>query len=81
VVQVSEDAELPNILIFMLCPFHPVIPSSYGRFLYLLAACEKYDMVQALLDSCEGQWQGFSSSDLYRLSNNGRSVDDVDLAL
>jgi hypothetical protein len=46
VVQVSEDAELLAILISMLYPVCPVIPSSYEKTLYLLAACQKYDMDQ-----------------------------------
>jgi hypothetical protein len=46
VVQLSEDAELLNSLISMLYPVHPVIPSSYDKVLYLLAAYQKYDMVQ-----------------------------------
>jgi BTB/POZ domain len=47
VVQISEDAELLAILISILYPVRPVIPSSYEKVLYLLAACQKYDMVQA----------------------------------
>jgi len=46
VVQLSEDAELLNCLISMLYPVRPVIPKSYEKVLYLLAACQKYDMVQ-----------------------------------
>jgi hypothetical protein len=33
------------------------------------------------LRTCDVQSRGFCSSDLYRLGNNGTSVDDVDLAL
>jgi len=46
VVQLSEDAELLNSLISMLYPVRPVIPKSYDKVLYLLAACQKYDMIQ-----------------------------------
>jgi hypothetical protein len=46
VVQVSEDAELLTTLISMLYPARPAIPNSYEKVLYLLAACQKYDMVQ-----------------------------------
>jgi hypothetical protein len=46
VVQLSEDAELLNSLVSMLYPVRPVIPNSYEKVLYLLAACQKYDMVQ-----------------------------------
>jgi hypothetical protein len=46
VVQLSEDAELIDNLISMLYPVHPVTPNSYDKVLYLLAACQKYDMVQ-----------------------------------
>ena len=46
VVQLSEDAELLNSLISMLYPVPRVIPDSYDKVLYLLAACQKYDMAQ-----------------------------------
>jgi len=46
VVQLPEGAELLNSLVSMLYPVRPVIPSSYEKVLYLLAACQKYDMVQ-----------------------------------
>ena len=46
VVQLSESAELLNCLISMLYPVDPVAPSSYDKVLYLLAACQKYDMIQ-----------------------------------
>jgi hypothetical protein len=46
VVQVSEDAELLHSLFSMLYPVCPVIPNSYENILYLLAACQKYDMDQ-----------------------------------
>jgi hypothetical protein len=44
-VQMSEDSELLNSLISMLYPVRPVIPISYDKVYYLLAACQKYDMV------------------------------------
>ena len=46
VVQLGDDAELLNSLISMLYPVHPAIPQSYEKVLYLLAACQKYDMVE-----------------------------------
>jgi len=46
VVQLSEDAELLNSLVSVLYPVRRVIPKSYPKMLYLLAACQKYDMVQ-----------------------------------
>ena len=46
VVQLPEDAELMNSLVSMLYPVRPVVPHSYEKLLYLLAACQKYDMVQ-----------------------------------
>jgi hypothetical protein len=46
VVQLPEGAELLNSLVSMLYPVRPVIPSSYEKVLYLLAACQKYEMVQ-----------------------------------
>ena len=51
VVQLSEDAELLNSLVSMLYPVRPVIPESYDKVLYLLAACQKYNMaeVQSLI--------------------------------
>ncbi len=48
VVQLPENAELLNCLISMLYPVPPVIPHSYDKVLYLLAACQKYDMIQVL---------------------------------
>jgi hypothetical protein len=45
VVQVSEDAGLLTSLISMLYPVPAVAPDSYEKVLYLLAACQKYDMV------------------------------------
>jgi hypothetical protein len=45
VVQLSEDAELLSSLVSMLYPVHPVVPDSYDKVLYLLAACQKYEMV------------------------------------
>jgi len=46
VVQLPEDSELLNSLLSMLYPLRPlaVIPRSYDKVLYLLAACQKYDM-------------------------------------
>ena len=46
VVQLSENAELLNSLVSMLYPVPRMIPDSYDKVLYLLAACQKYDMVQ-----------------------------------
>ena len=46
VVHMPEDAELLNSLISMLYPVRPVIPDSYDKVLHLLAACQKYDMLQ-----------------------------------
>jgi hypothetical protein len=46
VVQLAEDAELLSSLVSMLYPVLRVIPDSYDKVLYLLAACQKYDMVQ-----------------------------------
>jgi hypothetical protein len=53
VVQLTEDAELLNSLASMLYPVHPVIPNSYDKVLYLLSACQKYEMdqVQSLIRS------------------------------
>ena len=45
VVQLSEDAELVNILVSLFYPIAPVIPSSYEKVFALLAACQKYGMV------------------------------------
>jgi len=45
-VQLSEDAELLNTLVSMLYPIRRVMPESYDKVLYSLAACQKYDMVQ-----------------------------------
>ena len=46
VVQLSEDAELLRTLVSMLYPIYPVTPNSYCKVLYLLAACQKYDIIQ-----------------------------------
>jgi hypothetical protein len=46
VVQLSEDATLLNSLVSMLYHVHPGIPDSYEKVLHLLAACQKYQMVQ-----------------------------------
>ena len=46
VVQLSEDTELLNSLVSILYPVRVVIPDSYEKVLNLLAACQKYDMVQ-----------------------------------
>ncbi|KAI0288687.1 hypothetical protein BC826DRAFT_1036295, partial [Russula brevipes] len=45
VVRLSEDAEVLDSLLTMLYPIPPVIPDSYDKFLALLAASKKYDMV------------------------------------
>jgi hypothetical protein len=44
VVQLSEGSELLNSLISVLYPVRTVIPNSYEKVLYLLAACQKYEM-------------------------------------
>ena len=44
VIQLSEDAGLLDILVSLLYPIPPVIPSSYEKVFALLAACQKYDM-------------------------------------
>jgi hypothetical protein len=51
VVKLTEDAELLNSLFSMLYPVRLVVPNSYEKLLYLLAACQKYDMdqVQSIL--------------------------------
>ena len=46
VIQFSEDAELLGTLVSMLYPVRRVKPDSYEMVLNLLAACQKYDMVQ-----------------------------------
>ena len=45
VIQLSEDAGLLNILVPLLYPMSPAIPSSYEKTFALLSACQKYDMV------------------------------------
>ena len=45
VVQLSEDAELLKSLVSMIYPVSPSTPDSYEAVLYLLAACQKYDMI------------------------------------
>ena len=45
-VRLSEDAKLLNTLLSMIYPVNVVVPDSYERLLDLLAACQKYDMVQ-----------------------------------
>ena len=47
VVQLTEDAELLHSLVSVLYPVPSVIPHSCEKVLYLLAACQKYDMVKA----------------------------------
>jgi len=47
VVQLTEDAELLHSLVSILYPVPSVIPHSYEKVLYLLAACQKYDMDEA----------------------------------
>jgi len=56
-VQLSEDSDLLNTLVSMLYPLHPVIPKSYEKVLYLLAACQKYEMavVQSSIRAEVGQ--------------------------
>jgi BTB/POZ domain len=46
VIQFTEDAELLRSLVSMLYPIPSVIADSYDKVLYLLAACQKYDMVE-----------------------------------
>jgi hypothetical protein len=46
VVQLSEDAALLNSLVSILYHVRSVVPNSYEKVLHLLAACQKYDMVQ-----------------------------------
>ncbi|KAH9989311.1 hypothetical protein BJV77DRAFT_1185795, partial [Russula vinacea] len=43
-VQLSESSELLNSLLSTLYPIRTVIPNSYDKVLYLLAACQKYEM-------------------------------------
>jgi hypothetical protein len=43
-VQLSESSELLNSLFSILYPNRTVIPKSYDKVLYLLAACQKYEM-------------------------------------
>jgi hypothetical protein len=45
VIQLSEDADLLKILVSLLYPISPAIPSSYEKVFALLSACQKYDMV------------------------------------
>ena len=45
VVHLPEDAELLRSLVSMLYPVIQVPPKTYDKVLYLLAACQKYDMV------------------------------------
>jgi hypothetical protein len=47
-VQLSEDAELLNILVSMLYPVCPATPKSYEKVLDLLAAAQKYEMAFVL---------------------------------
>lgn len=42
--QVSESSELLNSLISLLYPIRTVVPNAYEKVLYLLAACQKYEM-------------------------------------
>ena len=46
VVKLTEDAELLNSLFSILYPVRLVLPNSYEKVLYILAACQKYDMDQ-----------------------------------
>jgi hypothetical protein len=43
-VQLSESSELLNSLLSILYPIYTAIPNSYDKVLYLLAACQKYEM-------------------------------------
>ena len=45
-VQMTEDAELVHSLVSLLYPVRAKIPNSSDEVLYLLAACQKYDMVE-----------------------------------
>ncbi len=45
VLRLAEDAEVLNGLISMLYPIPSVLSNSYDKFLALLAASQKYDMV------------------------------------
>jgi hypothetical protein len=47
VVQLTEDAELLHSLVSVLYPVPSEIPDSDEEVLYLLAACQKYDMAEA----------------------------------
>ena len=47
VVQLTEDAELLHSLVSFLYPVPSIIPHSCEKVLYLLAACQKYDMLKA----------------------------------
>ena len=42
VVQLSEDSELLNCLVSILCPVRTVVPNSYDKVLYLFATCRQY---------------------------------------
>ncbi|KAF8472307.1 hypothetical protein DFH94DRAFT_696019 [Russula ochroleuca] len=44
VVQLPESSELLNSLISILYPIRTEMPTSYEKVLYLLAACQKYEM-------------------------------------
>jgi hypothetical protein len=47
VIQFTKDTDLLRSLVSMLYPMIPsVIPDSYDKVLYLLVACQKYDMVE-----------------------------------
>jgi len=48
VVQLSEDSELLSSLVSMLYPVCTVVPNSYDKALYLLAACQKYEMASVM---------------------------------
>jgi hypothetical protein len=41
VVQLSEDSELLNSLVSILYPVRTIMPNSYEKVLYLLAACQR----------------------------------------
>jgi len=58
VVQLSEDSELLSTLVSMLYHLHLVIPNSYDKVLYLLAACQKYEMASVQLSIRAGVSHG-----------------------
>ena len=69
-VQMPEGAELLNSLVSMLYPVRPVVPSSYEKVLYLLAACQKYEMaeVQSAIraEVNRGSFPGLEKNEAFR---------------